>query len=80
MNEDIFSGLWKQFRGEVKQFWGQLTDDDLDIIDGQRDVLIGKLQERYGYTRLDAEAEVDRFVHEYEPMYEPGSNNPYTYK
>lgn len=80
MNEDIFAGLWKQFRGEVKQFWGALTDDDMDIIDGQRDVLIGKLQERYGYTRLDAEAEVDRFVNEYESRVETGPDNPYTYK
>lgn len=80
MNEDVFSGLWKQFRGEVKQFWGHLTDDDLDVIDGKRDVLIGKLQERYGYTRMDAEAEVDRFVHEYESRVESGPDNPYTYK
>lgn len=62
MNEDILKGLWKQFRGEVKETWGELTDDDLDRIDGARDKLAGKLQERYGYTRERAEDEVNRFV------------------
>jgi uncharacterized protein YjbJ (UPF0337 family) len=66
MNTDILKGKWKQMRGEVKKWWGDLTDDDLDRIEGERDKLIGLLQERYGYTREKAEAEVDRRFREYE--------------
>jgi uncharacterized protein YjbJ (UPF0337 family) len=62
MNSDVFSGKWKQFRGEVKQRWGELTDDELDQIEGRRDKLIGKLQEKYGYSRSRAEEEVTRFL------------------
>lgn len=64
MNKDILSGYWKQIRGEVKKTWGDLTDDELDQIDGQRDKLAGRLQERYGWDRLRAEQEIDRFVQE----------------
>jgi len=66
MNADIFKGKWKQLRGDVKKWWGNLTDDDLDKIDGERDKLVGWLQERYGYARERAEAEVDRHLNEYE--------------
>lgn len=52
---------WKQLRGAVKEQWGELSDDDLDRIDGQRDQLVGKLQERYALAREDAEREVKRF-------------------
>ena len=65
MNSDTLKGQWKQMRGEVKKWWGDLTDDDLDRIEGERDKLIGRLQERYGYTREKAEAEVDRRFSEY---------------
>ena len=51
MNADVMKGKWKQMRGEVKKWWGDLTDDDLDRIEGERDKLIGRLQERYGYAR-----------------------------
>ncbi len=64
MNADIFAGMWKQVRGQVKQTWGKLTDDDLAQVDGNRDKLVGKLQERYGYSKAQADAEVDRFVNE----------------
>lgn len=60
MNDDILEGKWKQLRGEFKQWWGKLTDDDLDQISGERDKLIGKLQERYGYSKQQAEQEVNR--------------------
>jgi len=50
MNWDQVQGKWKQVKGAVKQLWGKLTNDDLDIIDGQKDKLVGKLQERYGVT------------------------------
>ncbi|MBI5564643.1 MAG: CsbD family protein [Chloroflexi bacterium] len=59
MNEDILKGQWKQIRGQVKQWWGMLTDDDLDKINGKRDQLIGKLQERYGYTKEQASRQID---------------------
>ena len=55
MNLDTIAGNWKQLKGKVKEQWGDLTDDDLTIIDGQFDVLTGRLQERYGYTRDEAE-------------------------
>jgi uncharacterized protein YjbJ (UPF0337 family) len=66
MNRDVLEGKWKQLRGQVKTWWGDLTDDDLDVIDGHRDKLVGKLQERYGYTREKAEQEVDARLHDYE--------------
>jgi uncharacterized protein YjbJ (UPF0337 family) len=59
MNWDQVKGNWKQFSGKVKEKWGDLTDDDLTMIAGRRDQLIGKLQERYGYAREVAEREVD---------------------
>jgi uncharacterized protein YjbJ (UPF0337 family) len=60
MNKDIFAGKWKQMKGQVKQWWGDLTDDDLDRIEGDRDKMIGLLQEKYGWTKDRAETEVDR--------------------
>jgi uncharacterized protein YjbJ (UPF0337 family) len=65
MNEDIFAGQWKQMRGELKSWWGKLTDDDLDRIGGQKDKLIGLVQEKYGYARDYAEQEVERRFKEY---------------
>ena len=64
MNSDVLSGMWKQLRGQAKETWGKLTDDELDEIDGKRDKLVGKLQEKYGWTRMEAEAELDRFMSE----------------
>jgi uncharacterized protein YjbJ (UPF0337 family) len=64
MVDDVLSGMWKQIRGQVKETWGKLTDDDLDVIDGNRDQLVGKLQERYGWTKMQADAEYDRFMRE----------------
>ena len=60
MNDDMIQGTWKQIKGQAKQWWGKLTDDDLDQIEGQRDKLVGKLQERYGYNKQQAEQEVNR--------------------
>jgi len=65
MNKDILAGKWKQVQGEVKKQWGKLTDDDLTVIEGQRDKLIGLVQERYGYAREQAEREVDKFIEKY---------------
>jgi uncharacterized protein YjbJ (UPF0337 family) len=60
LNQDIFAGRWKQMQGQVKTWWGKLTDDDLHWIGGQKDRLVGLIQERYGYAREEAEQEVDR--------------------
>jgi uncharacterized protein YjbJ (UPF0337 family) len=62
MNWDQVKGNWKQFTGEVKSQWGALTDDDLTYISGERDKLVGKLQERYGIAKDEAERQADRFV------------------
>jgi len=59
MNEDILKSQWKQLRGPIKQWWSVLTDADLDKINGQRDLLIGKLQEKYGFTKEQAMHEVN---------------------
>ncbi|TXG77538.1 MAG: CsbD family protein [Rhodocyclaceae bacterium] len=58
MNWDIVEGNWKKFAGKVKQQWGKLTDDDLDVIAGKREQLAGRVQERYGLTRDAAEKQV----------------------
>lgn len=62
MNTDVLKGKWAQIRGDVKKFWGKLTDDDLDRIDGASDKLSGKLQERYGYSKEKAAGEVEKFL------------------
>lgn len=62
MNEAILEGKWKQFRGKVQEQWGELTDDELDQIDGRRHQLVGLLQEKYGYSRERAEEEFDGFI------------------
>jgi uncharacterized protein YjbJ (UPF0337 family) len=60
MNADVFAGKWKQAKGQVKDWWGKLTDDDLTRVEGNRDKLVGIIQERYGYAKERAEQEVDR--------------------
>ena len=62
MNKDILEGNWKQLRGQIREQWGELTDDELDQIAGKRDQLIGKIQEKYGSTREKAEQEVNDFL------------------
>lgn len=59
MNRHEVEGNWKQLKGHAKEKWGELTDDDLDKIEGRREVLVGKLQERYGKAREAVEDEVD---------------------
>jgi len=66
MNSDVFEGKWKQVRGEAREWWGKLTDDDLDKVGGKFDKFVGVIQEKYGYTRERAEAEIDKRVAEYE--------------
>ncbi|WP_185802767.1 CsbD family protein [Pontivivens nitratireducens] len=62
MNNDIFKGNWKQLKGNAKAKWGELTDDDLDQAEGNREVLEGKIQERYGKTKEEAKRDVDEWV------------------
>lgn len=61
MNEDRMGGNWKQFKGKIKEQWGKLTDDDLDVIAGKRDQLLGRIQQRHGLARDEAEREVESF-------------------
>ena len=65
MSWDMLKGDWKQLKGKVKETWGQLTDDDLDRIDGRRDQLVGNIQARYGRAKQDVEREVDEFTTRY---------------
>lgn len=58
MNWDRVQGNWKQLKGKVKERWGRLTDDQLEIIGGRRDQLVGRIQECYGIARDDAERQV----------------------
>ena len=62
MNEDILKGKWHEIQGEVKKQWGKLTDDDLMMISGQKEKLIGVLQTKYGYTKDKAEDEYKSFI------------------
>ena len=61
MNSDQIEGKWKQLKGTVKEKWGKLTDDDFTVIGGKKDVLVGKIQERYGITREEAQKQADEF-------------------
>lgn len=61
MNEDRIKGQWKQLVGTLKEKWGKLTDDDLTVAEGNRDYLVGRLQERYGIARDEAERQVREF-------------------
>lgn len=61
MNKDILSGNWKMLAGKVKEQWGKLTDDDLSEINGRQEKLLGRIQEKYGYTKLQAEQQINKF-------------------
>jgi len=61
MNSDQVKGKWHQFVGKAKEQWGRLTDDDWTVIEGRSDQLIGKIQERYGCARQEAERQVAEF-------------------
>jgi uncharacterized protein YjbJ (UPF0337 family) len=64
MNWDVIKGRWGQMQGEAKHQWGKLTDDDLQRIEGDRDKLVGLIQERYGHSKDEAEREVDAWSRE----------------
>ena len=61
MNWDQIQGKWKQVKGQAQQKWGALTSDDLEKIDGKRAELVGKVQERYGLAKEEAEKQVQEF-------------------
>ena len=70
MNWDRVEGNWKQFKGKVKQKWGKLTDDQLDVISGNRDELVGKIQESYGIAKDEAEKQVKAWESTFEEEYD----------
>jgi uncharacterized protein YjbJ (UPF0337 family) len=73
MNEDMVAGKWKQMKGNVRQWWGKLTDDDVDKMTGKTEELAGKLQERYGWTRERANDEINRRIREMDQQTYPAS-------
>lgn len=68
MNRDMLKGNWNQLKGNIKEQWGKLTDDDLKVAEGNYDQLVGRIQERYGYTRDEANRHVDEFLGRQENM------------
>jgi uncharacterized protein YjbJ (UPF0337 family) len=62
MNWDQVQGKWKQYSGKVREKWGKLTDSDLEVIHGQREQLVGRIQERYGIAKDEAERQVNEFT------------------
>jgi uncharacterized protein YjbJ (UPF0337 family) len=62
LNKDVLKGQWQQLQGRVRQRWGRLTDDDLGLIQGDRDVLMSKIQGHYGHSRQQAENDVDDWL------------------
>ena len=64
MNKDTLQGQWTQLKGRVRKQWGKLTDDDVDQIRGDAEILAGKIQERYGRGKEEAQREVERFLAE----------------
>jgi uncharacterized protein YjbJ (UPF0337 family) len=61
MNWDQIAGKWTQIKGDVRQKWGKLTDDDLEVVAGSKDKLVGRIQERYGVAKEDAEKQLDQW-------------------
>lgn len=62
MSWDVIKGKWKQIKGEARTQWGKLTDDDWDQIDGNREKLVGRLQEQYGWQKAETEQQVDDWI------------------
>ncbi len=64
--QSILHGKWTEMKGDVRKWFGQLTDNDIEEVKGNRDALIGKLEQRYGWSRMQAEQELDKHMNEYE--------------
>ena len=65
MNWDQVAGQWKQLKGNAKTKWGKLTDDEIDVVEGKREQLVGKIQQRYGIDKDKAEKQVDDWIKEF---------------
>jgi uncharacterized protein YjbJ (UPF0337 family) len=65
MSQDILKGQWKQISGKIKEWWGDLTEDDVRRIDGNQEKLVGALQEKYGYAKDRALSEISRRIDEF---------------
>jgi uncharacterized protein YjbJ (UPF0337 family) len=65
MSQDVFKGQWKELRGRLREWWGDLTDDDVARIDGSQDRLVGALQQRYGYAKDKAMTEIQRRIDQF---------------
>jgi uncharacterized protein YjbJ (UPF0337 family) len=65
MDEDVLKGKWKEIKGGVKEKWGKLTDDDLTVVEGKKEKLLGLLQQKYGYAKDKAEQEYKDFIDRY---------------
>ncbi len=66
MNKDVLAGRWREIRGQAKGWWARLTDDDLNRAAGKWDVLVGLLQQKYGYTREQAARDIDDRITQFE--------------
>jgi uncharacterized protein YjbJ (UPF0337 family) len=77
MNWDRFEGEWKEFRGRIKTKWAKLTDDDLKMVEAKKDELIGKVQQRYGILREEAERQIDEWLDKLPPSksHDPGKHS-----
>ena len=73
MNSDRMQGRWKQLKGRLKERWGKLTDDDIDVIAGRRDQLLGRIQERHGIARDEAQRQVRDFERSHPGWHGDGS-------
>ena len=62
MNEDVLKGQWLQLKGKVREKWGKLTNDDLEKVQGRTEQLVGRIQERYGIARTEAERQVNEWI------------------
>ena len=62
MNRDVLRGKWNQLKGGIKEQWGKLTDDDIQAAQGDYEQLVGRIQERYGYSREENERRMDDFL------------------
>jgi uncharacterized protein YjbJ (UPF0337 family) len=71
MNWDIIEGRWKQMKGSLKQQWGKLSDDDLQVMSGSKDQLVGRIQERYGCSKDEAQKQVDEWSRNLDRENEP---------
>jgi uncharacterized protein YjbJ (UPF0337 family) len=68
MNSDTIQGNWKQFTGKVRERWGRLTDDHMEMIAGRKDQLVGRIQEAYGVSRDEARRQVDEFIRQHSAL------------